>query len=401
MENTTLGYPRHLAATLLSRSQQYPVVTVTGPRQAGKTTLCRDTFPHLPYANLERPDTREFARSDPQGFLAQFKNGAVLDEIQRVPEILSWVQVAVDEQARPSGRQPASATAARGPLILTGSHNFELLRTVTQSLAGRTALLQLLPLSINELRDADVRPSIDRLIHAGGYPRIHADGLDPSVALADYVATYVERDLRELIELRQLDTFRRFLRLAAGRVGQVLNMQGLAVDAGVSGATVKAWISLLEASFIVRLLPPWFANIGKRLIKSPKLYFCDTGLAAWLMGINEESQIAQHPLRGHLFENLVVMEFVKHALHHGQVPALHYYRDSAGIEVDLVVEQGLAPGALGLVEIKAGQTFHPEFLRPMRQVAAWLGPKVQRRMVVYGGRESYVREGIEVAGVQT
>jgi uncharacterized protein len=218
--------------------------------------------------------------------------------------------------------------------------------------------------------------------------------------LADYVATYVERDLRELIELRQLDTFRRFLRLAAGRVGQVLNMQGLAVDAGVSGATVRAWISVLEASCIVRLLPPWFVNIGKRLVKSPKLYFCDTGLAAWLMGINDETQVATHPLRGALFENLVVMEFVKHALHHGQVPALHYYRDSAGVEVDLVVEHGMPPGKLGLVEIKSGQTFHREFMQPMHKLDSWLDGRVKRRMLVYGGNESYVREGVEVAGLQ-
>jgi uncharacterized protein len=389
-----MGFSRHLTTTLLARAAQYPVVTVTGPRQAGKTTLCRDAFPGLPYANLERPDLREFARNDPQGFLAQFARGAVLDEIQRVPELLSWVQVAVDEQARPGQAKRL------GPLILTGSHNFELLKSITQSLAGRTALLQLLPLSINELRDAGLRPSTNRLIHAGGYPRIYADGLDPAVALADYVATYVERDLRELIELRQLDTFRRFLRLAAGRVGQVLNMQGLAVDAGVSGATVRAWISVLEASYIVRLLPPWFVNIGKRLIKAPKLYFCDTGLAAWLIGINDETQVATHPLRGALFENLAVMEFVKHALHHGQVPALHYYRDSAGVEVDLVVEHGMSPGKLGLVEIKSGQTFHSEFLQPMRKLNSWLDGRVQRRMLVYGGNDSYVREGVEVAGIQ-
>jgi uncharacterized protein len=389
-----MGFPRHLSATLLARAAQYPVVTVTGPRQAGKTTLCRDAFPALPYANLERPDVREFARNDPQGFLAQFVQGAVLDEIQRVPELLSWVQVAVDEQAqRGRGKR-------LGPLILTGSHNFELLKSITQSLAGRTALLQLLPLSINELREAGLRLGTDRLIHAGGYPRIYADGLDPTVALADYVATYVERDLRELIELRQLDTFRRFLRLAAGRVGQVLNMQGLAVDAGVSGATVRAWISVLEASYIVRLLPPWFVNISKRLVKSPKLYFCDTGLAAWLMGINDEAQVATHPLRGALFENLVVMEFVKHALHHGQVPALHYYRDSAGIEVDLVVEHGMPPGKVGLVEIKSGQTFHREFMQPMHKLSSWLDGRVQRRMLVYGGNESYIREGVEVAALQ-
>jgi uncharacterized protein len=389
-----MGFSRHLTTTLLARAAQYPVVTVTGPRQAGKTTLCRDAFPELPYANLERPDLREFARNDPQGFLAQFARGAVLDEIQRVPELLSWVQVAVDEQARPGQAKRL------GPLILTGSHNFELLKSITQSLAGRTALLQLLPLSINELRDAGLRPSTNRLIHAGGYPRIYADRLNPTVALADYVATYVVRDLRELIELRQLDTFRRFLRLAAGRVGQVLNMQGLAVDAGVSGATVRAWISVLEASYIVRLLPPWFVNIGKRLIKAPKLYFCDTGLAAWLMGINDETQVATHPLRGALFENLVMMEFVKHALHHGQVPALHYYRDSAGVEVDLVVEHGMPPGKLGLVEIKSGQTFHSEFLQPMRKLDSWLDGRVQRRMLVYGGNDSYAREGIEVAGIQ-
>ncbi len=388
------AYPRHLAATLAARAAQYPVVTVTGPRQAGKTTLCRDTFPQLPYANLERPDLREFARNDPQGFLAQFTQGAVLDEIQRVPELLSWVQVAVDEQARPGKAK------RQGPLILTGSHNFELLQTITQSLAGRTALLQLLPLSINELQGAGVRPSTDRLIHAGGYPRIYAEGLDPAVALADYVATYVERDLRELIELRQLDTFRRFLRLAAGRVGQVLNMQGLAMDAGVSGATVRSWISLLEASYIVRLLPPWFANIGKRLIKAPKLYFCDTGLAAWLLGINAESQVASHPLRGALFENLVVMEFFKQALHHGQVPTLHYYRDSAGFEVDLVVEHGVPAGKLGLVEIKSSQTFHPEFLQTMRKVNGWLDGRVQRQMLVYGGRDNYQRDGVEIAGLQ-
>jgi uncharacterized protein len=180
----------------------------------------------------------------------------------------------------------------------------------------------------------------------------------------------------------------------------VLNMQGLAVDAGVSGATVRAWISVLEASYIVRLLPPWFVNIGKRLIKAPKLYFCDTGLAAWLIGINDETQVATHPLRGALFENLVMMEFVKHALHHGQVPALHYYRDSAGVEVDLVVEHGMSPGKLGLVEIKSGQTFHSEFLQPMRKLNSWLDGRVQRRMLVYGGNDSYVREGVEVAGIQ-
>jgi predicted AAA+ superfamily ATPase len=383
-----MSYPRHLAPLLAERARQYPVLTLTGPRQAGKTTLVREAFAHLPYLNLERPDTREAALRDPQGLLAGVPGGAVIDEVQRVPELLSWVQVAVDAERRP------------GRFVLTGSHSFELMDTVTQSLAGRTAVLHLWPMSIAELRGAGIRAGTDRLIHAGGYPRVHADALPPAVAMADYFATYVERDLRQLIELRQLESFRRFVRLAAGRVGQVLNLHGLASDAGVSDPTARAWIGLLEASFIVRRLAPWFANIGKRLMKSPKLYFCDTALAAWLIGIQEEGQLASHPLRGSLFENLVVMEFVKHAANRGQAPALNFFRDSAGLEVDLVVEQGMAPGKLGLVEIKAGRTVFGEALAPLRKVADLLGDRVARRMLVYGGDENFVREGVEAAGIE-
>ena len=384
-----MSFTRTLLPVLQQRARQYPVVTVTGPRQAGKTTLCRAAFAHMPYANLERPDTRDFARDDPAGFLLQFaRTGAVLDEVQRVPELLSWIQAAVDERPGP------------GQFILTGSHNFDLPPNVTQSLAGRTALLHLLPMSMNELRAAGLELSIDALIVRGGYPRIHADALDPAVTLADYFATYVERDLRQLAELRNLDEFRRFVRLAAGRVGQVLNMHSLAADVGVSGHTARAWISLLQASYVLRLLPPWFANIGKRLVKAPKLYFCDTGLAAWLVGITDEQQLASHPLRGHLFENLVVMEFVKHALHHGRAPALHYYRDSAGLEVDLVVEDGMPPGHVGLVEVKAGRTFHSEFLAGMHKVERMLRTPVARRMLVFGGEGGYARAGVEVVGVR-
>ncbi len=384
-----MSYPRMLEGALRQRATQYPVVTVTGPRQAGKTTLCRSTFPAHAYANLERPDLREYAQGDPRGFLASLgRQGVVLDEIQRVPALLSWIQVAVDEQPRP------------GAFVLTGSHGLDLMAAVGQSLAGRTALLQLLPMSITELRAAGVPAATDRLLFAGGYPRIHADALDPRVALGDYFATYVERDLRQLIELRNLDEFRRFVRMAAGRVGQVLNLQALAGDVGISGHTAKAWMGLLETGFIVRRLTPWFANLGKRLVKSPKLYFCDVGLACWLLGLTEQGQLATHPLRGALFENLVVMEFVKHALHQGQPVGLHYYRDSAGLEVDLLVEQGLPPGQLGLVEVKAGLTVHGEQLRPLRRVAALLGSRVGRCMLVYGGNENWLREGVEVAGLQ-
>ncbi|MEK8051477.1 ATP-binding protein [Ideonella sp. DXS22W] len=382
-----MSYPRAIKPVLQERAAQYPVVTVTGPRQAGKTTVCRAAFAHKPYANLERPDTREFAQADPQGFLAQYPDGAIIDEVQRVPALLSWLQVRVDEHAR------------AGQFVLTGCHNFELMQAITQSLAGRTALLHLLPMSVNELQAAGLCLGSAELMLRGGYPRIHAQGLDPTVALADYFATYVERDLRQLAELRNLDVFRRFVRLAAGRVGQLLNLHSLAADVGVSAPTAKAWMSLLEASYIVRLLPPWHANLGKRLIKAPKLYFCDGGLAAWLIGLTDAAQLATHPLRGALFENLVVMEFIKHALNQGRTPRLHFYRDSQGLEVDLLVEDGLAPGEIGLVEIKSGQTYHGGLAQPMHKLSALLGAQVARRMVVYGGADHFTREGVEVVGL--
>ena len=383
-----MSLDRHLLPTLQDRAKQYPVVTVTGPRQSGKTTLCRTAFANKPYANLEQPDTRVFALNDPQGFLDQFAQGAVIDEVQRVPQLLSWIQVRVDQSAQP------------GQFILTGSHQFELMEAVTQSLAGRTALLQLLPLSVNELRQAGLPSSTNRLLYAGGYPRIHAQKLNPSVTLGDYFETYVERDMRSLIALRQLNEFRRFVKLAAGRVGQLLNLHSLAADAGVSDPTAREWMTLLQAAYVVYLLPPWFANIGKRLTKSPKLYFYDVGLAAWLIGINEESQLATHPLRGGLFENLVVVEFLKHALNRGERAGLHFWRDSNGIEVDLLVENGMPPGTLGLVEIKSGQTFQPEFLKHLRSTAKLLGTSVQRQMLVYGGNQQHLREGVEVVGLQ-
>jgi len=244
-------FQRHIHSVLFARAAALPVVTVTGPRQSGKTTLCRIAFPDKTYVNLERPDNREFARADPKAFLAQLGQGAVLDEIQRVPELLSWIQADVDDCPAP------------GRFILTGSHQFDLGRHVSQSLAGRTALLKLLPLSIAEILDASNGGNIDALIQAGGYPRIHAEGLDPAMALGDYFETYVQRDLRELVAIRHLTQFEKFVRLAAGRVGQLLNMQSLASDVGVSGNTVREWIGLLELSYIVFRLPPWFGNIGK------------------------------------------------------------------------------------------------------------------------------------------
>ena len=372
---------RDLAVTLKSRASQYPVVTVTGPRQSGKTTLCKACFPEKPYSNLERPDIREFALSDPAGYLSQFPHGAVIDEIQRVPELLSWIQVRVDENKR------------AGEFILTGSHQFELNRHISQSLAGRTALCTLLPLSIVEIIAYGASTNIDRLLHAGGYPRIHADHLDPTVALGDYFATYVERDLRELINLRNIRQFELFVRLAAGRTGQLLNLHSLAADTGISSVTAREWLSLLEASFIIFLLPPWFANIGKRLTKSPKLYFCDVGLAAWLIGIREESHLDVHPLKGQLFENLVVLEIMKGLLNQGKHPQLNFYRDSNGLEADLVFEEG---DGLVVTEIKSGQTVSGEAFASLHKARKILGDRVKKSYLVYGGNENQTRSDTKV-----
>ncbi len=372
---------RHLMPTLQSRASQYPVVTLTGPRQSGKTTLCRTAFPEKPYSNLERPDTRYFAQQDPVGYLAQFPKGAILDEVQRVPELLSWIQVRVDEHN------------TAGEFILTGSHQFELNRHISQSLAGRTALLKLLPLSVAELCDAGQPTGVDHLLHTGGYPRIYADHLDPAVMLGDYFATYVERDLRELLQLRQIRAFENFVRLAAGRVGQLLNLHSLAADAGVSSATAKSWLTLLEASYVVFLLPPWFTNIGKRLTKSPKLYFYDVGLASWLIGITQESHLQAHPLRGSLFENLVVLEMLKARINAGLQTNLHFYRDSSGLEVDVLLESG---NMIRLFEIKSSQTFNQESFIQLNKVAAIFGERVAKKVVLYAGHEQQIRSNAEV-----
>jgi len=392
-------FQRHLFETLLRRAAPYPVVTLTGPRQSGKTTLCRQAFPDLPYANLEDANTREFAQSDLQGFLAQFPNGAILDEVQRVPDILSAVQVQVDEW-RFTQLRTGVATHER-KFVLTGSSQFELMGSVRQSLAGRTAILRLLPLSMLEMRHAGLATDTTQLLYAGGYPALHARGIAAADFFSDYFETYIQRDLRELIALRNLPEFRRLLRLCAGRVGQIVNYSSLANEVGVSQNTIAVWLGLLEAGFVVFLLPPWFENLGKRLLKSPKLYFYDTGLAAWLMGINDPTQIASHPLRGHLFENLVVGEFVKYFENRGERARLHFWRDSNGVEVDLVVENGLPAGGLGLVEIKSGQTYHGDFAKSLRQVGKLLGARAARQMVIYGGTDRYVREGIEVVGIQS
>ena len=376
--------PRQLQSVLLSRAKQYPVVTVTGPRQSGKTTLCQQAFPDKPYSNLERPDLRDFARTDPRGFLAQFDDrGAVIDEVQRVPELLSWIQVEVDEKKQ------------MGQFILTGSHQFDLSREISQSLAGRTSLLKLLPLSISEISNIDSYQSLstDAFIHKGGYPAIFERQLDPAMLLGDYFETYVQRDLRELIQLKNIQLFEKFVRLAAGRIGQIMNMQSIANDVGVSGHTINEWMSLMEASYISFRLPPWFANIGKRLIKSPKLYFYDVGLAAWLMGITREEHLATHPLRGFLFENMVVMEVLKTFYNRGEKPNMYFYRDSGKYEADILLDGG---EGIDLLEIKSAQTVASGAMRPTRTIAGILGESVKSMSLVYGGDAYQKRSDFEV-----
>lgn len=368
--------PRTLSSALTQLAMQYPVVTVTGPRQSGKTTLCRASFPDKPYLNLESPDTREYALTDPRGFLNGYPDGAILDEIQRAPDLLSYLQVIIDATQRP------------GLFILTGSQQFEVMNQISQSLAGRTALLKLLPFSMEELATGQPLPSIDHLLLTGFYPRIHDAGLNPTQALGDYFETYVERDLRQLIAVKDLALFEKFVRLCAGRVGQLLNLQSLGNDVGVSHTTARNWLTLLEASYIVFLLPSWHVNISKRQIKSPKLYFHDVGLASYLLGAENESHINRHPLRGHLFENLIVSDALKYRYHRGRRSNLHYWRDARGNEVDLVIENG---PDVALAEIKAGATITRDWFKSLDYLSAALPGMPSSRALIYGGNERQQR----------
>ena len=371
---------REIAPCLVALFEQYPFVTVTGPRQSGKTTLCRAAFPHFDYVNLEAPDQREFAESDPRGFLARLGDGAILDEIQRVPDLLSYLQVLADEAGRNS------------LFVLTGSEQFRLFDAISQSLAGRTALLRLLPFSLVERRQTGASNGIDDILYSGFYPRIHDRKLEPRQALGDYFETYVERDVRRIGEIRNLANFRRFVRLCAGRVGQLANLSSLGADAGVSHTTASHWLTVLEASYVVFRLPPFHANIRKRLVKSPKIYFYDVGLASHLIGIEHAGQIATHPLRGPLFENAVVVEALKHRFNRGRRSNLSFFRDSRGLECDLLCENGHGMAA---IEIKSGATVASDWFDSLKRVAKEL-PEIATRAVVYGGTDRQSRQDGEV-----
>ena len=332
---------REVTAVFRKAVKTHPVVAVFGPRQSGKTTLVRHVLPKYGYVNLENPKERRLASEDPESFFAQHPSPLIIDEVQRVPELLSWIQVRVDESGK------------KGEYVLTGSHQPLLKEKVSQSLAGRTALITLLPFSLSELVAAGYSLTRDEAIYRGFLPLIYADGLDPTTANEEYYRTYVERDVRQLVQVENQAAFETFVRLLAGRIGQVVNFQSLSGDVGVDAKTLKRWMSVLEASYVVVHLQPYYRNFGKRLVKSPKVYFTDVGLAAYLLGITQSSQVVRDPLFGGLFENLVVLDLLKAKFNFQLRQDFYYIRDNSGIEVDLVLERNRK---LNLLEIKGAMT---------------------------------------------
>lgn len=369
---------------LIYLSKTFRSVAVVGPRQSGKTTLCRAVFPEKPYVSLENPDVLEFATTDPRGFLSQFNNehGAILDEIQRAPHLFSYLQQILDE------------TKEKGLFILTGSNNFLLQENISQSLAGRIAYLHLLPLSLAELKVSN-RLKTDYAWHiiTGGYPEVIADAINPTDWFPNYISTYIERDVRQLKNITNLALFTKLLRMCAGRTGQILNMTSLANDCGIDQKTVASWLGILQSSYIIYLLKPYHNNFNKRIMKTPKLYFYDTGVACSLLGIKSVEQIAIHAAKGALFENLMVSEFLKDRFNAGESDNLFYWQDKTGNEVDIIAEN---EGKLTAIELKAGETINNDFFKGLNYFSALNIPETER-IVVYGGDQTQQRsDGIRI-----
>ena len=367
---------REATARLIKLAKTFRSVAVVGPRQSGKTTLCRRVFPQKPYISLENPDVLEFATNDPRGFLAQFKNGAILDEIQRVPKLFSYLQQILDE------------TKKKGLFILTGSNNFLLQENITQTLSGRIAYLQLLPLSLKELAEnKKLKADYTHHILSGGYPEVNTKKISVADWYANYINTYVERDVRQLKNISNLSQFMKLLKLCAGRTGQVLNLTSLSNDCGIDQKTVAAWLSVLQSSYIIYLLKPYHTNFNKRVIKTPKLYFYDTGVACSLLGINNVKQITQHVAKGFLFENMIVTEMLKQRFNAGATDNLFYWRDKTGNEVDILTDDA---GKLTAIELKAGETIATDFFKGLDYFSA-LQSKPIKKILLYGGKQEQTR----------
>lgn len=372
---------RIITPELLESAQKYPVVTVLGPRQSGKTTLVRTSFPDKTYVSLEEPDVRMAAEEDPRGFFSQLPGGAILDEVQRLPVLLSYIQGIVDEKGR------------SGLFILTGSHQPGLHQAISQSLAGRTALLTLWPFSLAELRNYRKHWTPFDLIVRGSFPRLHEEAIEPRRFYNDYVQTYLERDVRSLIQLHDLSLFQKFLTLLAGRIGQLVNFNALSNDVGASGTTLRNWLAALKASYLVMEVPPFHENIRKRVVKSSKIYFTDTGLAAFLLGIHDERQASRDPLRGSLYENMVIVDILKGAFNKGIRPEIYFFRDSHGNEVDLIIRER---GSLIPVEIKSASTFSPDFIKGLQTFKSLAPDRLAPGAVLYNGERTFQIHGNRV-----
>jgi uncharacterized protein len=366
---------RKAEKTLKELASQFKAVALTGPRQSGKTTLARMAFPRKPYISLENPDERNLAMNDPRGFLSRFPKGAILDEVQRAPELFSYLQQIMDENK------------AKGQFILTGSNNFSLLENISQTLAGRVGYLELLPFALSETEKTGAAPKLDESIFKGSYPAIIYENANPRLWFPSYIRTYVERDVRQIKNISSLTLFQRLLYLCAGRIGQQLNLSNMANDVGLDYKTIQSWLTILQGSYIIFLLPPYYNNFNKRIIKSPKLYFYDTGLASYLLGISDEKQLFNHPFKGPLFENYVILEMLKNRYNKGNRSNLYYFRDSTGNEIDIIVDEG---NKLIPIELKAGETISGDYFKNLHYWEALTGKK--GGLVLYTGKESKIRQ---------
>lgn len=363
--------PRQISNVVEESVKLYPIVTLTGPRQSGKSTLLKHLFPSYKYISLEDIDMREFARTDPRAFIAAYPDHTIIDEVQRVPDLLSYLQTHTDKKDMP------------GMYLLSGSQNFQLMSKIHQSLAGRTAVLSLLPLSRKELEEAGKLPDkIKEQIYRGFYPRLYDRDIPPLRFYDDYLKTYVERDIKEIVNIIDMGKFIKFLKLCAGRIGQILNISSLAVDAGISMSTAEGWLSVLESSYICYRLQPYYKNFSKRVIKSPKLYFYDTGLACRLLGMKGAEEVWNSYMKGALFENLIITQFKKDAFNHGEDPSIYYWRDSAGNEIDLLVDN---PTGGEAYEIKSSSTFNPDFFKGLEKWGLLAGMNPENLNVIYAG----------------